>query len=264
MYFQQLGDPLKLGLSSPAFAYEPFLPTLDNVAKSFELWEIVADLRQLLPDIIDEFKEHSPSYNLDFSVHAPFNDLNLASLNPKLRVQAINYVKESIRLASDLEIPLLSFHPGHLCPTGVYYVDKVKEANLSSIHEIAEFGEEYPITIALENMPLKFWTLGNTADEILEMIKDTELGICFDIGHAFIQNEVDNFLNHIDLIRNIHIHDNSGRRDEHLILGEGEIDIPKIISTLTTSYSGNLIIESNNLDEGIKSKEYLINLMKTN
>ena len=62
----------------------------------------MADLRQLLPDIIDLFKEHTPSYDLEFSVHAPFNDLNLASLNPKLRELAVRYIKTTIELAAEL------------------------------------------------------------------------------------------------------------------------------------------------------------------
>ena len=253
---------MKIGISSPAFAYEPFSKTLPAVAEEFTLWELVADLKQLLPQIADEFKQLTPSYNIEFSAHAPFNDLNFAALNPELRKLAINYITDTIKIAHELEITKISFHPGHLSPSGVYYIDKVKETNLKSIHEIANFAEDYSITLALENMPIKNWTLGNSANEILEMISGTSIGICFDIGHAFIQNEVDEFLKNIDLIYNVHFHDNNGRRDEHLVLGEGAIDIPNIIKKLNNGYTGNIIIESNNLHEGVKSKEYLEKLFK--
>ncbi|WP_455392061.1 sugar phosphate isomerase/epimerase family protein [[Eubacterium] cellulosolvens] len=248
---------MKIGISSPAFPLEPFSETLEMVSKEFSLWEIVADLNQLLPDIADDFRQYSPSYDLAFSIHAPFNDLNLASLNPKLRKLAMEYVKDSIATAAALGITLVSFHPGHLSPSGVYKTDKVLEANSKSLREIAKFSEEYSITLALENMPMKNWTLGNTAQEISEMIGNLPLGMCFDIGHAFIQNEVEDFLGHIDRIYNVHIHDNNGRRDEHLVLGEGAIDIPNILTKLNSKYNGNIIIESNNLPEGIESKRYL-------
>ena len=231
------GITMKIGISSPAFALEPFLPTFNAVAKEFELWEIVADLNQLLPVIADEFKQYTPSYDMEFSVHAPFNDLNIASLNPKLRKLAIRYIKDTIKTAEELGITLVSLHPGHLSPSGIYKIDKVLETNLKSIREIAKYADEHAISLALENMPIRNWTLGNTCREILEMIDNTQLGICFDIGHAFIQNEVERFLDHIDHLKNIHIHDNNGRRDEHLVLGEGAIDISDIINRLSGKYN---------------------------
>jgi sugar phosphate isomerase/epimerase len=106
-------------------------------------------------------------------------------------------------------------------------------------------------------MPMKHWTLGNSTEEILGMIDDTQLGMCFDIGHAFIQNEIEGFLGNIDRIYNVHIHDNNGRRDEHLVLGKGAIDIPDVIRRLNGGYRGTIIIESNNLPEGVESRKYL-------
>jgi sugar phosphate isomerase/epimerase len=252
---------MKIGMSSPSFALQPFVQTFEAVAEHFELWEIVADLNQLLPDIAEQYREYAPSYDIEVSVHAPFNDLNIAALNPELQEMAIQYIKNTIRIAAKLEINLISMHPGHLCPTGVYYNDEVLRANRSSLEEIDKFAAEYPVTIALENMPIRHWTLGNNAMEILEMIADTQFGICFDIGHAFITDAVDGFLENTEQIYNLHIHDNNGRRDEHLILGEGAIDIPNIFSRLKGKYTNNIIIESNNMEEGIKSKKYLQNLL---
>ncbi len=255
-------SPLKIGISSPAFALKPFLATLDSVASNFELWEIVADLNQMLPRIYKDIKEFAPSYDIEFAVHAPFNDLNIASLNPKLRQIAMDYLKETLTISEDLGMNMVSFHPGHQSPSGVYAPDKVLKTNSMSIREIAKFASNLNLKLALENMPIKTWTLGNTASEILEMIRGTNCGICFDVGHAFIQNEVEQFLGYMDKIFNVHLHDNMGRRDEHLVLGEGKIEFPSLIEKLKNNYPGNIIIESNNLNEGIKSKRYLENLLK--
>jgi len=101
---------MKIGISSPAFAYEPFSETLAAVAEEFTLWELVADLKQLLPQIADEFKQLTPSYNMEFSAHAPFNDLNFAALNPELRKLAIKYITDTIKIAHELEITKISLH----------------------------------------------------------------------------------------------------------------------------------------------------------
>jgi sugar phosphate isomerase/epimerase len=254
---------MEIGISSPAFALEPFEKTIEKVSKHFKHWEIVADLQQLLPDIKTKFQELSLSYDLEYSIHAPFNDLNIAALNPELRGIAIDYLKRSIQTAYELGITVISFHPGHFCPSGVYATDQVLEANLRSIKELAQFveGEGLEVRFALENMPLKHWTLGNTAEEILGMIDGLDIGICFDVGHAQIMGEIDNFLENVNKFYNVHIHDNNGHRDEHLVVGEGAIDMPRVVECLKNGYDGNLIIESNNLDEGVKSKEYLLKLL---
>jgi sugar phosphate isomerase/epimerase len=254
---------MKIGISSPAYALEPFETTIEAVSKHFTLWEIVADLEQLLPEIKSKFLELTPSYDLEYSVHAPFNDLNIAALNPELRGIAVNYLKRSIQTSVELGITVISFHPGHLCPSGVYANDKVLAANQKSIKELAQFvqDEDLDVKLALENMPLKFWTLGNTAEEILGMIDGLDLGICFDVGHAQIVGDMDKFLENVDKFYNVHIHDNSGRRDEHLVVGEGVVDVPRVVEALKMGYDGNLIIEANNLDEGLRSKEYLENII---
>ena len=56
---------------------------------------------------------------------------------------------------------------------------------------------------------------------------------------------------------NIHLHDNNGKWDEHLILGTGKIDLKNILNRLRPSYKGNWVIECNKLNEGIESKKIL-------
>jgi sugar phosphate isomerase/epimerase len=89
------------------------------------------------------------------------------------------------------------------------------------------------------------------------------MGICFDIGHANVVGDIDNFLENIKRFLNVHIHDNNGHRDEHLVLGEGSIDIPNFVDLLVKQYSGSVIIECNNIEEGIMSKNYIEKILKT-
>ena len=44
------------------------------------------------------------------------------------------------------------------------------------------------------------------------------------------------------LFSNVHIHDNNGKRDEHLELGEGNIDFGAVVNMLD-GYTGNFVIE---------------------
>ncbi len=65
---------------------------------------------------------------------------------------------------------------------------------------------------------------------ILEGLLGGNLGLCFDIGHLNIQppkqraKELAFYRKHRRSIFHSHVHDNSGLRDEHSVLGRGRID----------------------------------------
>ncbi len=252
---------MKIGISSPAFALEPFSETLDKiVSNGFELWEISADLEQYLPNIKHQYMELMPSYDIEIALHAPFNDINIAALNPTIRTRSIDFILQTIDTAVKLDIDLITVHPGHLCPAGVYAPALVERVNHESLADIAKHASQYDdLILALENMPLKGWTLGNTAEELLEIMDNCDFKwICFDVGHANITESIDEFLKIVDRYRDVHIHDNNGKRDAHLVLGEGNIDFDKILDKiLKDGYKGNIILEANNIDEAIASREFL-------
>ncbi|MCQ2085349.1 MAG: sugar phosphate isomerase/epimerase, partial [archaeon] len=63
-----------------------------------------------------------------------------------------------------------------------------------------------------------------------------------------------------DRIRNIHIHDNLGKSDDHMTIGDGSIDFKKVLSLLH-SYKHRYIIESKTFDSAVTSQERLRELL---
>jgi sugar phosphate isomerase/epimerase len=244
---------MKLGISSPAFSNDDFVKTLEFVAEHFTLWEVVADLKHSLSDIRDKITALAPSYDIEFAIHAPFNDLNLAAFNPEIRKISLRIIKECMTAASELGLRNLSFHPGHYCPAGIYDEEKVHRLSKEGVLELAEFGKDLDLDLSLENMPIPNWTLCTTKDEIQGYIEGTDLKICFDIGHANINNQIFEFMSVKEKFGNIHIHDNNGKKDEHLVLGQGTVPFDKFLPDLKSTYNRNIIIEANNLEEGIES-----------
>ena len=57
-------------------------------------------------------------------------------------------------------------------------------------------------------------------------------------------------------IKNIHIHDNNGDKDEHLTIGTGSIDFCKVLKKLKF-YDRNYVIESKNYDSAAESQSVL-------
>ncbi len=66
--------------------------------------------------------------------------------------------------------------------------------------------------------------------EIMDRVLGGNLGLCLDVGHVNVLSarkrkiELAFFRRHWRHIYHVHLHDNHGKRDEHLPLGEGTID----------------------------------------
>ena len=245
---------MKIGISSPYFSLIDFEEILGEIPKHFDKWEIVAEGKHYLWDIKEKFLEITPSYNVRFSVHAPLSDVNIASLNPEMRKESIKQISETIKIASELDIHLITMHPGHLSPLAVLVPEKIREINKNSVKQISKTAKEYNVTVALENMPNQRITTSHSLKELLE-IADSNVEICFDIGHANTNNNIHEFLDY-GKFANVHIHDNIGKNDPHLVIGKGNIDFRYVLKKLR--YNGFLIIESRGLKAGVESKKVLM------
>ena len=68
---------------------------------------------------------------------------------------------------------------------------------------------------------------------IFRHIKHDKLKICFDTGHQhFLTPKLPMLTKYLGHIAVLHLHDNHGSQDEHLICGKGTIDWPKIAAGL--------------------------------
>ncbi|MEE9151233.1 MAG: sugar phosphate isomerase/epimerase family protein [Thermoplasmata archaeon] len=239
----------------------PVKEMLEAIAQHFNSWEIIAEGMHAMTDIKEDIREAKDSYDIHFAVHAPFGDLNIASLNPQIRENSITQIIEAIRISSDLGIRMVTIHPGHKSPLGVYFTDKIRETNKKSLMELDRAQEEYGVVLALENIPTMWISLCSNAKEMKELIEGTNIKICFDVGHAHISKTVNDFMELKEAFANLHLHDNHGDKDKHLVLGEGDIDFKRILREIK-GYQGDFVIESTSLMQGIKSKAILSEMLK--
>jgi len=250
-----------IAVSSPGFSMTPVTDMLEAIAPHFRAWEIIAEGMHALPGIKDELEELMHSHEIELAVHAPFSDLNCASLNAGAKEEAMSQILKSMNIASDLGIGMFTLHPGHKSPLGAYFPERSKKAHKESLRKLDAAGREHGVTLALENMPKMWISLCANSQEMRECIEGTDLMICFDIGHANITGDIEGLLELKDRIRNLHIHDNFGDVDRHLVVGKGTIDIPGILRALS-GYKGLYVIESMNLPEGIESKAILERMLE--
>ena len=198
------------------------------------------------------------SFNLKYSVHAPFMDVNIAALQEKSRLNSIKQIKESLDLASEINAEAVVVHPGLATfLANKYFLDTVYELSNESIKEIGNYGRDLGVLTTIENMPAFDGMLYQKINDLNDLLVSLDMSMTLDIGHANHAGYAPDGMI-FDSIKHIHMHDNFGDDDAHLPFGEGSIDLKDIVNRLEEkSYDGIYIIEVNDTDSIKKSYEYM-------
>lgn len=248
---------MTIGVSCTSFSAEPPEDWIIPIFEEFDHWEIVSEAKHSIIRHKETFSDILCSYDMSYSIHAPFADLNIAANTPGIREVSLNEIVDTIRIASELGVEVVTVHPGLSSMVISGLESEALEWAKIAMKPIEKASIEYGIKVGIENMPSMPFFLGRTASQLAEIVEGTDLGICFDIGHANTMNEIDSM---VELLRdrfvNIHIHDNNGDRDAHLTIGEGSIDFDALIPKLK-GYNGNFIIESKSFESAVESQDKL-------
>ena len=171
----------------------------------------------------------------------------LCSNNEIIRQDSVAYIQDSIRTAFALGAPIVSVCPGHTL-FGQGELDAWKNLR-TSLDEICRFALPLNIKIAIEPADRYETDLIQTISVALRMINELDhdnLGIVLDTGHAYVVGEsaVDALTAAQDRLFHIHIDDNLGLRDQHLVPGQGSFDFSAFFKALEKSgYQGYLGVE---------------------
>ncbi len=205
------------------------------------------DLRQFE---IEELKGLLKSYTLGVASFIPAQfryPTSLCSNNEIIRQDSIAYIQDSIKTAFALGAPIVSVCPGHSL-FGQEAVEAWRSLR-TSLDDICLFAMPYNIKIAIEPADRYETDLIQTVADALRMINELDcdnLGVVLDTGHAHVVGEsaVDALATAKDRLFHIHIDDNLGLRDQHLVPGQGSFDFSAFLKALEKSgYQGYLGVE---------------------
>jgi len=218
-------------------------------------WEIVADGNYRLDNDgnYQKITEVIGSTDLGVSVHAPYGDLNLATLNDPIYRESIRQICTCIERAADLT-DRVTFHPGYLSPVGKLVPQKTWDLQKSALRQIGKVAADHGVLACLENMIAVKEFLCRDPGELIGMAGGIEgIGMTFDFGHANTVGKVSEFLPLVSRANHIHIHDNHGAYDEHLALGDGTIDWETVGRGIAKEYHGIVVIEGRSIEEARRS-----------
>ena len=158
------------------------------------------------------------------TIHAAFMDLNPGAVDSTIREATRKRFEQVFQAAVILRPRVIVVHPG---------LDEVRHGNdrapwlENSILFWRNFlprAIDINCAIAVENI---FEKEPSSLRDLLEAIDNPAFRHCFDVGHwnMFANIGLEEWLTELgSFIAEIHLHDNHGQADEHLPLGEGQID----------------------------------------
>lgn len=174
---------------------------------------------------------------------------DLGSPLEEVRLGWVEETKSAMRIAKDLGCEKFTVHSHS---TGMYArtqetLKPVLDNYVKSLDEILVFGKKIGIQLMFENAAEKneivyFKNFKYIADRV------PKVAIHIDIGHAFANGgmrTVEEFINYFsDRIIHFHFHDNHGKQDEHLSVGNGKIDFKRVVKLVEKiNYSNTITFE---------------------
>ncbi len=205
---------------------------------NFEYVEIGIEGPEGNPDIIDKRKDEIVTLIQRFKqnpiAHTAYW-IDLASDYDYIRNAWINESIREIRMARKLGIDLINFHAN---VNGMFYGEKRKtvlDNLIKSLRGIVSHANESNVNVMLENTPLSNGI--HNVDEFKYIVDNVpNLFVHLDIPHAFTSGGMKSVIDYINTFRDkiihIHWHDNHGKKDEHLPIGDGLIDHQGAIKAL--------------------------------
>ena len=206
---------------------------------------------------VDKFINIAKQSNIDFSqTHLPYRTGNNTFSSPEEEVFFKEMELRGLQISKMIGAKYAVIHPVYLeSPVG--NVDENIAYNRQVYAHVLEMAQKLGIGIAFENMVdhRGFYR----AEDLIRLADTLETGICWDFGHGLLNYGPDQtkpLLMCGNRIKALHVHDNYGDSDTHMMIGMGKNNWPQIIKTLDDiKYKGEFILE-------IRTNEFMPDSLK--
>jgi sugar phosphate isomerase/epimerase len=228
--------------------------------------QAIADLGEWLADTRIELH----------SVHAPIvqalkggkwvGAFSNASRDEACRKTALQETAAAIAVAKHIPYRYLVVHLGTPTTEQVAASDNRPDLAKRSVEEIADQAARANVRVAIEVIPNTLSSAAALANLIEEELDGLDVGVCLDYGHAHLMGDLGDAIEALSgHLWTTHVHDNGGKRDEHLVPYAGTIDWDAaMMETQKIGYDGALMFEVadtgdpvNVLERCVKARERL-------
>ena len=187
-------------------------------------------IEEAVPSELERIRDAFANKGLSITLHGPYIDMNPGSADEPVRVSTAAMYAKVLAVMEYLRPKTVVLHAG-------YHEKRYKgnhelwlSQSLKTWPPLVAEAERIGSIIAVENI---FEREPSTLKLLMDNINSPGFGVCIDAGHLRVFSDVDMeewFRALGPRIAEVHLHDNHGKHDEHLPLGEGSIDIPRFLS----------------------------------
>lgn len=189
------------------------------------------------------------------SLHAPIvegikhgqwvGSFSTASGDETRRAAAIAETRAALDVARRIPYGFLVVHLGMPSAERLPPGENQPDAARRSLAEIAGLAAEVGVRVAVEVIPNALSGAAALVHLIEDQLEGFDVGICLDYGHAHLMGDLGEEIETISgHLWTTHVHDNGGRRDDHLVPFAGTIDWDAaMMATQKIGYDGVLMLE---------------------
>jgi sugar phosphate isomerase/epimerase len=189
------------------------------------------------------------------SIHAPIvesligttwgRSFSNAATDDALRLHAVAEAKAALAIARRIPTGFLVVHLGRPTSDAPSEGDNSRAAVRRSLEALYPQTEPLGVRLALEVIPNNLSTAGALVQLLEDDLEMPGAGICLDFGHA---NLLGDLVDAIEVVSGhlitTHVHDNRGRRDDHLVPFQGTIDWNAALTAVQkVGYEGTYMLE---------------------
>ena len=214
---------------------------IEATAEGFDFVEFGLAEAADIPERIDtdRLTETLESFGLELDVHLPFKQV-VSTPIPEINEAILAHNERLLEWAGAIGARKAVLHGTVRDP---HDTDQ-RPVVASQLARIAEVGRDHGVEVVVENVGhqrhgLQLSVLGDMTDE-------NDVPVCFDIGHAYMEDGDDGikrFLKyHRNQISHLHVHDVRRRGDTHIPIGAGEIEY-ELISEYLDGFEGTVAVE---------------------
>jgi sugar phosphate isomerase/epimerase len=189
------------------------------------------------------------------SVHAPIvermqggrwiGSFSNASSEEGRRKAAVAESEAAIALASRLPFEYLVLHLGVPSSEQTNAGDNNANAARRSVEEIVDIAARAHVRVAVEVIPNPLSDAETLARLVEDELDGLDVGVCLDYGHAHLMGDLGEAIEALSgHLWTTHVHDNGGKKDDHLAPYLGTIDWDAaMMETQKIGYDGALMFE---------------------
>ena len=228
----------------------PFLPFKERFAlyqsagfNSVMIWWGYGE-KETRKDRVDLAKE----YNLKIeNVHAEMENTNSIWESGAHGDRKIQEHIEAVKDCARYDIRRMVIHL-----TSEFSPPDISEIGLKRIELLIDCAIKHDVILAIENV-----RVDKHLKYVLDNYKDKHVAFCYDAGHANIWCKDTDWLSlYADRLAAVHLHDNHGKEDDHIIPPTGTIDWTCVMQKINNSpYDGCLALETEYKYTNIKELE---------